>query len=85
MNRMHHIGFTPRPASREVIEDLGYEIARLPDDLRLVLNLFYFEQLRLDQIAEVLQEIPDDVAAKFYWAHVYIGAYPTTPAIQCAA
>ena len=82
---MHHIGFAPVPVSRQAIEDLSYEIARIPDDLRLVLNLFYLEQLQLDAIAAVLEETEDDIAARFYWAHVYIGAYPTTPVAAYAA
>lgn len=42
-------------------EDLGEQVARLPEREKLVVTLYYYEDLSLDEIAEVLGVTPDRV------------------------
>ena len=40
---------------------------------RILLSLFYVERLDLEEIAHVLGEEEDEVAARFYLAHAAVG------------
>ena len=52
---------------------LMYEITCLPEEQRLVLMLFQFERLALEEIAMVLDETEDEVAARLYLAYEAMG------------
>lgn len=82
---MRHILFTPAETAAQIDDDLRIKIARLPVDQRLVFTLVYLEELSLSQVAEVIDEPEDDVAALFYWAHAGIGAVPAVPLETVAA
>ena len=73
---MRHVLFTPAETSAQIDDDLRFKIARLPVDQRLVFTLVYLEDLTLSQVAEVIYEPEDEVAALFYWAHAGVGAVP---------
>ena len=81
---MRHILFTPAETSAQIDDDVREKIARLPVEQRLVFTLVYFEDLTLTQVAEVIDEPEDEVAALFYWAHAGIGAAPFSPAVAAA-
>lgn len=64
-------------------------IERLPEEQRLVLALFHFERLSLDEVAMVLDESEDEVAARLYLAYVEVGmiepsAMVAAPELQVA-
>lgn len=48
---------------------LRQAIVALPEDQRLVLTLFHFERLSLEEVAMVLDETEDEVAAQLYLAY----------------
>jgi hypothetical protein len=52
---------------------LMYEITCLPEAQRLVLMLFHFERLSLEEMALVLDETEDEVAARLYLAYSAAG------------
>lgn len=81
---MRPIVFTPTETEAQIEESLRERIARLPVAQRLIYILYYFEELSLAQIAQVVDEPEDEVAALFYWAHANIGVAPI-PATMAAA
>lgn len=52
---------------------LSRAILRLPEEQRLVLTLFHFERLPLEEVALVLDTSEDEVAALLYLAYVGVG------------
>lgn len=73
---MRPIVFTPAETEAQIDDSLRARIARLPTAQRLIYTLYYFEELSLAQIAQVVDEPEDEVACLFYWAHANIGVVP---------
>jgi DNA-directed RNA polymerase specialized sigma24 family protein len=63
----------PPGPSADPLSRMMYDIVQLPEDERLVVSLFYHENLSLDGIAVVLNVPEDEVAALFYWGHARLG------------
>lgn len=76
---MRPIIFTPTETEAQITDSLRERIARLPVAQRLIYTLYYFEDLTLPQISQVVDEPEDEVAQLFYWAHANLGVVPMTP------
>lgn len=82
---MKQIVMLPPTASADRHKRMMFDITRLPEDQRLVLSLFFHEDLSLDEIATVLERAEDQVAASFYWAHANLGLCPMPPLAAAVA
>lgn len=71
---IHTASVVPTRPNGTAVEDLRNAILRLEERKRLVLCLHRMEGLTLDQIAVVMDEPEEEIAALFYWAHVETGA-----------
>jgi DNA-directed RNA polymerase specialized sigma24 family protein len=74
-------GMSTSALSPSPVELRWNSISQLPHDERIVLILFYFEKLSLEEIAVILGRSEDEIAERFYLAHVGVGTVSMIPAI----